>query len=158
MEKEGLIEMGVSEKAEERGFSLALVLGVVCHSAQHLSTPSIILQVLIKHLLCWGAAVGKTGSRQTAARAINNNQTQGSSAPAHALLPCSLLPSTPFHPRISASVAFLYLLKAGILDCCWPERRAVLAPDAFLHLCSGTTGGGILMPHALSEAAWLLRA
>lgn len=49
---EGLVEMGVSEKAEERGFSLALVLGVVCRSAHHLSTPSILLQVLIKRLLC----------------------------------------------------------------------------------------------------------
>lgn len=50
--QEGLVGMGVSEKAEERGFSLALVLGVACHFAHHLSTPPILLQVLIKRLLC----------------------------------------------------------------------------------------------------------
>lgn len=144
MEKDGLGEQrlgrlhgdGVCEEAEERSFP-CLSLALSFHlSYVHLPPSS------YRHSLCAYCVrcttVRETGFRQTAAHVINNNQTQ--KLRCLCALPCCLGPGVPLLSCILppcpswafASVAFQSLLKAGILDCCWPERQTMLAPMLLL--------------------------
>lgn len=120
----GFLEMGSLKR--QRGFPCLSSLALSFHLSSVHHPPSSYRRLLSAYCVR-RTAVSKTWLRQTATHVINNNQTQKfrylcvlPRCLGLCFLLLSSIPPLVFHGLVS--VAFQYLLKAGILGCCWPER------------------------------------